>query len=227
MLRLPEDAKGNCSRPSGYTTDELVKEGVSGRWVLPPANAMQAHLSCSEHAWVMCRGARLEASGLSRGAAQSPWFCPLEARKRNHARLGSTIHQDAGDPSPAALAEAHPAMHASCAWTFANAGTDREVNETHPKYIVRRAYLVQYSSFSTVQYTYLKPVALLSPLPPSPAWPPSASSRSSNLSNCLFSFTCTNRRTSARSATMRQMTVFAVPPGTYLGAAVDGYIYEP
>lgn len=36
MLYFPEGAKGNCSRLAGDTTDELAKEGVSGRWVLPP-----------------------------------------------------------------------------------------------------------------------------------------------------------------------------------------------
>lgn len=118
-------------------------------------------------------------------------------------------------------------MHASCAWTFTNAGTDLRSMIRIPSILFGEHIWCKYDSFCTVQYTYLKPVALLSPLPPFPAWPPSASSRSSNLSNCLFSFTCTNRKTSARSATMRQMTVFAVPPGTYLGAAVDGYMYEP
>lgn len=70
----------------------------------PPVMILQAYRSCIKHAWVMCRGARLEASGLSRGAAQSPWFSHVGARKRNHARLGSTICSDAADPSPDALA---------------------------------------------------------------------------------------------------------------------------
>lgn len=179
----------------------------------------------------MCRGARLEASGLSRGAAQSPWFSHVGARKRNHARPGSTICSDAADPSPDALAAPRRKRILQC--TQAAHGLSPTLAQAVssmtriPSILFGEHIWHKCDSFCTAQYTYLKPVALLSPLPPFPVCPPSASCRSSNLSSFLFSFTCTNRRTNARSATMRQITVFAVPPGMYRGAAVAGYIYEP
>lgn len=90
--------------------------------------------------------------------------------------------------------------------------------------------------FSTPQYTYLKPTALLSltaaaaasapPAPPSPASPPSPSAIS-RVSSFRFSLMCTNLKASASTATDRHTTVFAVPPGMYRGEVELGYMYDP
>lgn len=88
----------------------------------PPVAVLQAYRSCIKHAWVMCRGARLEALGLGRGAAQSPWFSRRrgEKKKSRSSWLNDLLRcsrSESGRPG-GAPAEAHPAMHASCAWTF-------------------------------------------------------------------------------------------------------------
>lgn len=88
----------------------------------PPVVVLQAYRSCIKHAWVMCRGARLEVSGLGRGAAQSPWFSRRrgEKKKPRSSWLNDLLRcsrSESGRPGGAPT-EAHPAMQASCAWTF-------------------------------------------------------------------------------------------------------------
>lgn len=49
----------------------------------PPATYLQAHrAAAARRHGVMCRRSRVDASGLGRGAAQSPWFSPSRGEKK-------------------------------------------------------------------------------------------------------------------------------------------------